>query len=75
MIFTVEVVGPFQANCYILGCPTTREALVIDPGDEPDRLAAFLEQHRLQPVVYFHTHGHLDHVGATAPLQDRKSVV
>ena len=71
MILESITVGPIQANCYILGCPETREALLIDPGDEPDRIAERLKRHGLEPVAYLHTHGHLDHVGATAGLKER----
>jgi len=71
MILDSLVVGPIQANCYLLGCPETREALVIDPGDEPERIAKCLARHGLRPVAYFHTHGHIDHVGGTAGLKAR----
>lgn len=71
MILEILPVGPIQANCYILGCPRTRAALLIDPGEEPDVLEARLRHHGLEPAIYFHTHGHLDHVGATAVLKAR----
>jgi hydroxyacylglutathione hydrolase len=71
MVFESLVVGPIQANCHILGDPETQRALVIDPGDDPDRIARELERHGLTPVAYLHTHGHLDHVGATAGLKAR----
>jgi len=71
MIFGVMPVGPFQANCYLLGCHDTHEALVIDPGDNPEQIEAWLSEQQLTPVAYLHTHGHIDHVGATAPLKAR----
>lgn len=37
MILEKIVVGPMQVNCYIVGCARTQEALVIDPGDEPEK--------------------------------------
>ena len=73
------VVGPFQCNCRILACPTTGEALVVDPGDEADKIIKALETLTTpagQPyrVKYlFHTHGHLDHVGATRGLKEKFS--
>jgi len=69
MIMQVLTLGPIQANCYILGCTATREALVIDPGDEPERVAADLARLNLTPVAYLHTHGHIDHVGASGTLR------
>jgi len=71
MIYDVLVVGPIQANCYLLGCRATRRALVLDAGDEPDRIAGLLARHGLRPEIYLHTHGHIDHVGATASLKER----
>jgi glyoxylase-like metal-dependent hydrolase (beta-lactamase superfamily II) len=71
MILDSLVVGPIQANCYILGCPETGEALLVDPGDDADRIVKRLARHGLTPVAYFHTHGHLDHVGGTAGLRPR----
>jgi len=55
-------VGPLQANCYILGCEQTRDAVVIDPGDEPQRIAARVRQLNLRLKQVIGTHAHLDHV-------------
>lgn len=71
MIIKSLVLGPIQANCYILGCEKTRQALIVDPGDDPEQVVAELARLELTPSAYFHTHGHLDHVGATAPLKTR----
>ncbi len=71
MIIEHAVVGEFMANCFVLGCEETHECLLLDPGAEPDRIAEILERNGLKPVVYFHTHAHIDHVGATAPLKER----
>lgn len=69
MILQMLTVGPFQSNCYLLGCPETHEALVVDPGDDPDRIAADLARLKLKPVAWLHTHGHIDHVGASGALK------
>ena len=69
MIFEQLAVGPLQCNCYILGDDRTREAVVIDPGEEADRILALLDRHRLTVRVIVQTHAHFDHVGATAPLR------
>jgi len=63
------IVGPYQANCYILGCNETREGLVIDPGDDVLRIAGELSRNRLMILYILITHGHFDHVGGAAELR------
>ncbi|MBC8447493.1 MAG: MBL fold metallo-hydrolase [Chloroflexi bacterium] len=62
MIVETLAVGPLQANCYILGCEQTGEAVVIDPGDEPQRIEAQILQLNLQLKQVIGTHAHLDHI-------------
>jgi glyoxylase-like metal-dependent hydrolase (beta-lactamase superfamily II) len=57
-------VGMFQENCYLYACPRTREAVIIDPGDEPERILDAIQELRLIPRYILNTHGHIDHVGA-----------
>ncbi len=65
------VVGPFQCNCRLLACPRTGEAALVDPGDEPQQLLSALQGAKtpqgvpIQIKYLLHTHGHLDHIGAT----------
>jgi hydroxyacylglutathione hydrolase len=54
------VVGRLQANCYILESDST--ALVIDPGDEPERILRFLNDLKVKPIQIIATHTHFDHV-------------
>jgi hydroxyacylglutathione hydrolase len=61
-------VGPLQCNCSIVADPITKEALVIDPGDEADRVLNALSANGLVAVGLLHTHAHLDHVGVSALL-------
>lgn len=69
MILETLSVGPFQCNCTIIGCDQTREAVVIDPGDEAESIVKILEAHQLKPKYLLHTHAHLDHVGGTCGVQ------
>jgi glyoxylase-like metal-dependent hydrolase (beta-lactamase superfamily II) len=62
-------VGPLQCNCAIVADPTTREAVVIDPGDEPDRILEALAGAGLQAVALIHTHAHFDHAGSSALIK------
>lgn len=65
------VVGPFQCNCRLIVCPQTGEAALVDPGDEAGKILAGLKNvttvsgKPLQLKYLLHTHGHLDHIGAT----------
>lgn len=70
MIIRTLEVGPIMANCYILGCEETKEAVVIDPGDEADRILMTLAQDNLKVKYIINTHGHFDHVGANKELRD-----
>ena len=63
------VVGPYQANCYILGHPKTDEGLVIDPGDEPSRIIKEISRNGLTIKYILMTHGHIDHVGGSSELK------
>jgi glyoxylase-like metal-dependent hydrolase (beta-lactamase superfamily II) len=61
LILKTLVVGPIQSNCYIIGCERTREAAVIDPGGDADRILITLAKDRLRCVYIINTHGHFDH--------------
>lgn len=63
------VVGPFQCNCRILACPKTGDAVLVDPGDEPRRILQALPP-GIRVKYLFHTHGHLDHIGAARPVKE-----
>ena len=68
MIHEVRPVGWLQCNCSILGDPETREALVLDPGDEVDRVLEALARHSLTVRLIVSTHAHIDHVGGLQKL-------
>jgi hydroxyacylglutathione hydrolase len=61
-------VGPLQCNCSILVDEASRKAVVIDPGDEPERILAALEAARVETVALLHTHAHFDHVTGTSDV-------
>jgi len=68
MMIETLAVGPLQVNCHIVACPETGEAMVIDPGDEAQRILNLLEARHLKATAIVNTHGHFDHVGGNRTL-------
>src|SRR5580692_5395935 len=62
-------VGMLQCNCTILGDLESGEALVIDPGDETERILELLTRYKLKPKAIVSTHAHIDHVGGLTKLR------
>lgn len=69
MIHETMPVGMLQCNCSIFGDESTREAVVIDPGDEIDRIQSVLRRHGLTVRWIVITHAHIDHIGAAGRLR------
>jgi len=69
MIHEILPVGPLRCNCSIIGDETTRQAMVIDPGDETEEIAAIIRKHNLQVKQIVITHAHIDHVGGAMKLR------
>jgi hydroxyacylglutathione hydrolase len=68
LIHEVIPVGMLHCNCSILGDSVTKEAIVVDPGDEADRIEEVLRRHGLKVRAIVSTHTHIDHVGGLAAL-------
>ncbi len=69
MIHEILPVGPLQCNCSIIGDETSREAIVIDPGDEIESILAIVRNHNLTVKQIVVTHAHIDHVGGAMKLK------
>ena len=69
MIHEILPVGPLQCNCSILGDDTTREAMVIDPGDDIPRILTRLAKHSLTVKQIVVTHAHIDHIAGAQQLK------
>jgi len=62
LIHEILPVGMLQCNCHVVGDPVTREAIVVDPGDDAGRILEVIERHHLKVVAIVVTHAHIDHV-------------
>jgi glyoxylase-like metal-dependent hydrolase (beta-lactamase superfamily II) len=60
---------PFEENSYVVWLPDRKDALVIDPGLEPDKILDFLHEEGLTPAAILNTHGHADHIAGNKPLK------
>ncbi len=74
MLVNSVVVGQLEVNCYIVSDGHSPEALIIDPGDDHERIAAVIDAHLLKPKYIVFTHAHYDHVCAAGDLVRRYRV-
>jgi glyoxylase-like metal-dependent hydrolase (beta-lactamase superfamily II) len=74
MRYKIVPVTPLEQNCTVLWCEATRQAAVLDPGGDIERILAALEAEQLDLALILATHGHIDHVGAAAELAGRYAV-
>lgn len=65
------VVGPIETNCYILSDPDSKEAVVIDAGDDADVILDYIQKEQLHVVYVLNTHGHFDHIQANDAVRDK----
>ncbi len=63
-------VGAFQCNCSVLACGDTKEAIVVDPGGEHQRILEILRHYDLTLKWIIHTHAHLDHIYETRDVKE-----
>ena len=66
-------VGQLLANCFVVKT-AENSAVIIDPGDEAERICAYLEKNKLTPRKIFLTHGHFDHMNAAAQLKEKYKI-
>ena len=74
MRYAIIPVTPFEQNCTVFWCEKTRQAAVIDPGGDIERVLDFLDQEQLTLAKILVTHGHIDHAGGVAALAARTGV-
>jgi hydroxyacylglutathione hydrolase len=71
MIIEILVVGMLQTNCYLLGNEKNRQAVVIDPGGDSERIVRRIQQLGLDLAAILNTHGHFDHIMEAWTLKQR----
>lgn len=68
MDVNVLQVGPLMVNCYIVH--DSENCIIIDPGDEPEKIINYIKNSGMKPLAIFNTHGHFDHIGAVKKLKE-----
>jgi hydroxyacylglutathione hydrolase len=71
MIIKMLTVGPFAANCYIVGSSSGKEGMIIDPGGDAEIIMSTVQQAELSISIIVITHAHMDHVGALREVQQK----
>ena len=69
MIHEILPVGLLECNCSVFGDETSREGLVVDPGDQVDDVLEIIERHGLHVKAIIITHAHIDHIGGAQKLK------
>lgn len=69
-----RVVGPVQTNCYFAYNVDTLGCVIVDPGDESDKIIKYIENKELKPEAILLTHGHFDHIGAVSDLRKKYGI-
>ena len=69
MILRTLVVGALQTNCYLVGCERTRQAMILDPGADPEQILDTVAELDLRVGLIVLTHSHFDHVLAVEPVR------
>lgn len=74
LVCEFRVVGPVQTNCYFLYDEKTKRGIIVDPGDDAEKLISYIEKKGLQIEAILLTHGHFDHIMAVPELKKRFGV-
>ncbi|MCG8585787.1 MAG: MBL fold metallo-hydrolase, partial [Pirellulales bacterium] len=62
---------PFEENSYVVHLEGRDDCLIVDPGFEPDKIFAHIDEHQLTPVAILNTHGHSDHIAGNGAMKER----
>jgi glyoxylase-like metal-dependent hydrolase (beta-lactamase superfamily II) len=75
MIIKTIQVGDLRTNCYIVASEKTKEAVIIDAGDEPEKIMNAVDSEKLKPILIINTHIHPDHVGGNFILAEKYGII
>ena len=68
------ITGPFQENSYIIAELLSKDCILIDPGDEAEKISYFIDDNKFNPIAIINTHAHLDHIGAISEIKEKYSI-
>lgn len=68
------ITGPFQENSYILSDMLSKDCILIDPGDEAEKICYFIDSNKFNPIAIINTHAHLDHIGAVQEIKNKYNI-
>jgi glyoxylase-like metal-dependent hydrolase (beta-lactamase superfamily II) len=74
MIIEQHITTEFFENTWIVGNESTKESIIIDPGDNSDAIIYKIEKLKLSPTIILATHTHPDHISAVVDLQDKYNI-
>lgn len=74
LVCDFKMVGMVQTNCYILYNEETKKGIIVDPGDDAEKLMSYIDKKELQIEAILLTHGHFDHIMAVPELKKRFGV-
>ncbi|MBI5573856.1 MAG: MBL fold metallo-hydrolase [Elusimicrobia bacterium] len=67
-------VGYLEANCYIVFDQNSKDAVIIDPGDESEKILSVIGKEKLKPIAIINTHNHFDHTGANNEIKQKFNI-
>ena len=68
------VTGPFQENSYLLIDKLSNKCVLVDPGDEAQKIINYINEKHILPIAIINTHAHLDHIGAISEIKAEYSI-
>jgi len=74
MIIETIAVSPFETNCFLVAQDVGQSCVIIDPGDEDEKIIEYIDKNKLTPSAILLTHGHGDHIGAVEPMRKKYNI-